>query len=458
MNPDFNHFALGGNNAVARADAAVVKVWATLEGAERPMLLLEAEIHFPSLVRIGKTLESFRHPLPDNCIMFYMTDGVYTSFYDIDKVDAAFDALHRAPTTPRTASLPPSATSSFDALMKLRNLAECIDDAIETQATVTQQIEGIIRRHQAEGDPIDAARTATESATSVQAALTKTSRGLVNLRADKHKQQASLLARRAALDARRQEQVTAEATLRADDEILGGRLERHRQLKRDLAGQTRRVAQQLLDIFPIEPVAGRPLCFTIAGHFLPNAQAFEQHDRGAASEEEATAAALGHVGHVATLLEAQLEVALPYPVAVRGSASDVFDALTPAPELGVSSAAAQHRLAPGALPTRANSPFRVFPLHQKGVAPKRFKWGLYLLNKDLEELMSKHGLRVVDPRHTLANLKYLLTVLASGTGEIPKRKVGEIRALSPKTWPMKADGMEVESPLRGFSPIGVQRS
>ena len=53
-------------------------------------------------------------------------------------------------------------------------------------------------------------------------------------------------------------------------------------------GQTRRVAQQLFDIFPVEPVSSRPLCFTIAGHFLPNAQAFK-HDRGAA-DEEATAA------------------------------------------------------------------------------------------------------------------------------------------------------------------------
>ena len=459
MNPDFNHFALGGNDAVARADAAVVKVWATPEGAAAPLLLLEADVHFPSLVRIGRALEDFPHPLPDNCLVFHMTDGVYTSFADLETVDAAVAALHRAPAPPRTASLPPRATSSFDALMQLRNLAECIDDAVETQATVAQQIEGIIRRHHAEGDPIDAARTAAESAESVQSAVGKTSRGLVHLRADKHKQEAGLMARRAALDARRQEQVTAEATLRADEDIFAGRREKHRQLQRDRAGQTRRVAQQLLDIFPIEPIAGRPLCFTVAGHFLPSAQAFEQPDRvgSTTADEEATAAALGHAGHVVALLESLLAIALPYPVAACGSSSDVFDALTPAPELGVSAHSA-HRLAPGARPTRANSPFRVFPLYQRGVPPKRFKWGLYLLNKNIEELMSKHGLRVVDPRNTLANLKYLLTVLASGPGEIPKRKVGEVRALSPRVWPVVGEMMGTESLLRGFSPIGVQRS
>ena len=93
--------------------------------------------------------------------------------------------------------------------------------------TVTQQIEVIIRRHQAEDDPIDAARTAAESAASIQTAWAKTSWGLVYLRAEKHKQEASLLTRRAALDTRRQEQTAAEATLGADENVFHGRLDKH---------------------------------------------------------------------------------------------------------------------------------------------------------------------------------------------------------------------------------------
>ena len=39
------------------------------------------------------------------------------------------------------------------------------------------------------------------------------------------------------------------------------------------------------------------------------------------------------------------------------------------------------------------------------------------------------GLRVLDIRHTLPNLKYLLYVLTAGTGDMPARKAGGVRGL-----------------------------
>ena len=43
--------------------------------------------------------------------------------------------------------------------------------------------------------------------------------------------------------------------------------------------------------------------------------------------------------------------------------------------------------------------------------------------------MNKAGLRVLDIRHTLPNLKYLLYVLTAGSGELPVRKAGGVRGL-----------------------------
>ena len=43
--------------------------------------------------------------------------------------------------------------------------------------------------------------------------------------------------------------------------------------------------------------------------------------------------------------------------------------------------------------------------------------------------MAKVGLRMLDIRHTLPNLKYLLYVLTAGTGELPARKAGGVRGL-----------------------------
>ena len=59
----------------------------------------------------------------------------------------------------------------------------------------------------------------------------------------------------------------------------------------------------------------------------------------------------------------------------------------------------------------------------------RFEYAVFLLNKDIEYILIKHGLRVLDIRHTLPNLKYLLYVLTSGDSVIPARKAGGVRAL-----------------------------
>ena len=451
MNPDFKSFSLRESGTASRDDTVVVRVWAGAKDAETPTLLLEAEVFLPSLVRVGKTLEAFYHPLPDNCVVFYMTDGIYTSFFDFGKAGSASDAVNRNFLASRSSTFPPRETSSFDALMQLRNLAECIDDAVQTQATVTKQIEEIIQKRKSDGDPIASSRAAKESADSVEAGLVKTQRSLAALRAEKQKRDSNLEARRTALGRGREEQQAAERTLHADEAVFHRRVEQHQTEKRSVNGQIRRIAEQLLEIFPIEPIQDKPLCFTIQGLFLPNAKAFEGESL---ADGDATCAALGHVAQIVALLESTLEVALPYPISFRGSTSSIFDPLSPAGELGGAGVA----LPAGALPTPANSAFRVFALHARGVGLKRFRAAVYLLNKDIEELMSKHGLRVMDPRNTLANLKYLLAVLAAGQGEIPKRKAGEIRVLSPRTWPLKTDSLGVEAHYREVSPLAYQHS
>ena len=52
-----------------------------------------------------------------------------------------------------------------------------------------------------------------------------------------------------------------------------------------------------------------------------------------------------------------------------------------------------------------------------------------MLNSDIELLMSRQGSRMLDQRHTLPNLKYLLTVLTAGKGELPVRKKGGANVL-----------------------------
>lgn len=43
--------------------------------------------------------------------------------------------------------------------------------------------------------------------------------------------------------------------------------------------------------------------------------------------------------------------------------------------------------------------------------------------------MDRQGLKMLDVRHTLPNIKYLLYVLTAGSNELPTRKAGGVRGL-----------------------------
>ena len=59
----------------------------------------------------------------------------------------------------------------------------------------------------------------------------------------------------------------------------------------------------------------------------------------------------------------------------------------------------------------------------------RFEYGVFLLNKDIETLLAKQGVKLVDQRHTAGNLRLLLSVLTAGNGEAPSRKRGVVGGL-----------------------------
>ena len=174
-----------------------------------------------------------------------------------------------------------------------------------------------------------------------------------------------------------------------------------------MLGQVRRISEDLSQIYPTEPIPQKTLSFTICDLPLPNATS-------PSVDSITTAAALGYVAYVTHLLSMYLSAPLPYPITPFGSNSTIYDPIS----TSLHSTAA-----------------RTFPLYQKGAVAYRFEYGVFLLNTDIELLMSKQGIKVVDLRHTLPNLKYLLTVLTEGKGELPGRKEGRlgVSASSPVT-------------------------
>ncbi|GAA5940713.1 uncharacterized protein JCM15063_006338 [Sporobolomyces koalae] len=162
-------------------------------------------------------------------------------------------------------------------------------------------------------------------------------------------------------------------------------------LQAQISTRTQHVVTLLSHLYPIEPVlptlsnpSPSPLLFSIHSLALPNST------YPASCSDEVLSSALGYAAHLTLLLAAYLRVPLCYPIIWRGSRSVVKDEIS-----------------------MMRGP-RAFPLYGKGVDQYRFDYGVFLLNKNIEQLMYSRGLTVLDLRNTLPNLKTLVLSLSFG--------------------------------------------
>ena len=401
MNPNFRFFDLGScGPGVTRLDTLGVKVWARNENMQDWQYLVEFNVQLRMLQFIGKTLGNFKHTFPQNCILFHMTDGIYTSFTDLPiRVIGRSDILAPPKEHPDGRILQ---SSTYDALMRLSTLDDCIQDALASRDKIAEEIETILDENKEAISTIEQVPEAQESLKMVEAAVAAAKRRVETARRKREELKANLQYRREKMQEGRNLQAEMEKNLIPERE-------KHEETKRlvektteEITGQRRRVCEDLQLIFPIEPIpSGKSLAFTIRGLSLPN----ELED----AEEAETAAALGYVAQVVLLLSSYMSVMLPYPITPNGSTSTIEDPL--------------------AINSNKTANLKMYPLFMKGVVRFRFEYGVFLLNKNIEILSNSLGLRPIDIRHTLPNLKYLLFVATAGKGELPGRKAGGIRGL-----------------------------
>lgn len=412
-NPSFQDFDLNlCGPRVSRLNQMTVKLWARPAAAATAattatelgefVLLVELKLHLQSLQFLGRSLDNFHQPLPTNSIIFHFVDGVYANLTDVPPLWQSLVESRAGPgsgrrTWPHEGTSLPPASSSYDALMRLANLDECIQDALVVRERLETQIASILQSHQRAlriSREVAQARDRLSSTRRAVGAEKKRLRAVV-----RHRQelQASIRARKEAMLLGRQSQEQTRNHLPDARLKLESSARLLSQTMTDIQGQIRRIAEDLLSIYPIEPVGHQPLAFSIAGQALPNSS-FLEIDR------DAVAAALGSTAHLVHLLSAYLSVPIPYPIRPYLSHSQIHD------------------------PISAALPQRTYPLYP-GPVQYRFEYGVFLLNKDIEFLLSQQGLRLVDLRHTLPNLKYLLYVLTAraATGGLPARTAGSIR-------------------------------
>ncbi|KAF2005773.1 hypothetical protein P154DRAFT_530578 [Amniculicola lignicola CBS 123094] len=407
MNPNFRFFDLEScGPGVTRLDRLTVKVWAKNENTGGWQYLIEFTVQLRALQFIGKTLGGYKQALPQNCIVFHMTDGIYASFTDLPVRDQIQSELLAPPKEHPDGRILP--TSSYDALMTLSTLDDCIQDALTTRDKLAEEIESILKQNKEGILTVEQVPEAQERLRMVENAVALEKRRVETVRRRRDELEANIQYRKETM------QMGRELQARMEVEVVGER-EKHKETRQlverteeDITGQRRRICEDLQAIFPIEPVAGKSLQFTIRGLPLPNTE-FDD------AKEDVTAAALGYVAQMVYMLSLYLSVILPYPVTPHGSASTIEDPLA----MNINNA----------------KNLRTYPLFMKGVVRYRFEYGVFLLNKNIEILSNSLGLRPIDIRHTLPNLKYLFYVATAGKGELPARKAGGIRGL------LRGDGL-----------------
>lgn len=122
-------------------------------------------------------------------------------------------------------------------------------------------------------------------------------------------------------------------------------------------------------------------------------------------EIQRSAIVLGYVAHAVLLIASYLDVPLRYPLHLGGSRSHIRD-YAPSTETTSSDLALNQIVGASAKPTE-------FPLFLEGQDSTRAAYAVFLLNKDLEQILNFFGAESLGPRHILANLKELLRIIQS---------------------------------------------
>lgn len=191
-----------------------------------------------------------------------------------------------------------------------------------------------------------------------------------------------------------------------------------------LAFRRRQLVSELSLIYPIlqHPNGG----YTICGVKLPNSEDFGPRD------EVMVSVALGYVAHAVQMVSIFLHVPLRYPVAHLGSRSRISD------------------LVADKIPDGE----REFPLFSRAKDKLQFKYGVYLLNKNVAQLRWYCGLSTQDLRATLPNLAALFYPKAGPGSLVNSSSISNFIAANVNGQSLTLD----RSPLGSHLPQGHRRT
>ncbi|CAL4904440.1 unnamed protein product [Urochloa decumbens] len=157
---------------------------------------------------------------------------------------------------------------------------------------------------------------------------------------------------------------------------------------------------------PILPDGSRKRPLAILGVQLSKPTAKKTGYFGDKTDFQKPSTVLGYAAHAVSLIASYLNVPLRYPLRFGGSRSYVLDHSPSVEPSSMTSAVSS------VTPSTSMRTME-FPLFFDGQETTRSAYAIFLLNKDIEQLLNYIGAESIGPRHVLANLKQLTTIIQS---------------------------------------------
>lgn len=363
-------------------DLRVVAYGRHANSREPIVKFLEKSFKLSSLLFIGRTFDSISFAFPRNSLIISLHDGCYALEEDLFKSELT--QIQSIPS--RGASPIPIVSTSFGSIMKIQNLQNCIGDSERTTADIESQI-----NHHLAGSSDPAYFTLMHKYDELKFKVKRIRKLIDDQRSKKTTVENKTRSLRARIESKH-------ALISLNRNHIPGIMDKLHDMKlttsknfctvgisKDLmASEHSRISLDLSRIFPIEPVPDKTLQFKICGITLPDA--IKPTDT---LDEDEIDAAYGFVAQLVHMMSLYLDVPLRYPVQPYGSTSFIVD------------------------PISTIQGSRIFPLWLKGSLFYRFEYAVYLVHKNIEQLINSEGILVSDLRHTLANLKNLFLVVQS---------------------------------------------
>ncbi|KAG0227444.1 hypothetical protein BGW42_002952 [Actinomortierella wolfii] len=362
----------------------VIRMWTRSQEATEFCPLLEWRMELCCLRYIGQELRDIPGSFPDNTIILGLEDGFYTAPDDDDMPEhphlappPIFDPLDRLQYSVKR-------SYNYESVMRLNNLHECIADTEESRDEIKQNIEASLKSANTQLLLQKIKGERTERLWHLQRQIGHELNMLDQVQDRVEYLKKRNAERREALSAARERGRTRETYLIESYGNLEKNRESHEETIQELAAKRKDHLSVLYSVYPITESENDPSTLRILNVPLPNSSFY-------GIEEETVAVSLGFTCHLVTMLAYYLNVPLRYPLIPMGCRSTVLDPIS----------------------MLLGSKDR-FPLYSKGQDRQRFEYGVFLLNKDIEQLLNSQGLQFLDLRQTLPNIRYLLeTLLAS---------------------------------------------